>query len=170
MKRLALLGAVLLAGSAAAEAQPAGGRLFYEIVVTNPGSRSQGWHGTLYGQDGRPAEVPAGQTMATGVGDFVSVACEELWVPCGMIHVDTLAWMAAAGGNVVMDASRWEYRLYVTSEGTRSEGWHGELVHGADLAEASPELATPMGTFVWLDYPFPWGWHGWFHRAWLPAK
>lgn len=170
MRRLALAGSVLLSCLSAANAQPAGGRLFYEIVVTNPGSRSQGWNGTLYGQDGGAIDVPVGQTVMTNVGDFVSVACAELWVPCGLIHVDTLAWMAAAGGNVIMDPSRWEYRLCVTSEGTRSEGWHGELVHGADAAGPSVELATPMGTFVWLDHPFAWGWHGWFQRAWLPAR
>ncbi|MCW5714350.1 MAG: hypothetical protein KIT43_07560 [Bauldia sp.] len=115
-------------------------------------------------------DVPAGKTVTTNVGDFVSVPCAELWVPCGMIHVDTVTWMTAAGGNFVMDPSRWEYRLYVTSEGTRSEGWHGELFHDADVVGPSPELATPMGTFAWVDYPFAWGWHGWFHRAWVPAE
>ena len=63
-------------------------------------------------------------------------ACST-WVSCGVIHVDTLAWMAAAGGNVIMDPSRWEYRLYVASEGSRSEGWYGELVHAANVAGPS---------------------------------
>lgn len=150
-------------------------RLVYEIVVTNPGTKSQGWHGIFYGRDGQevvPVPGKAVDTGLTGVGEFVSVPCIELWVPCGMIHTDTVKWLKEPGGEVLMnDPTPWVYKLYVTAEGTKSEGWWGELYQKnvpVDILDPQLKLTvkSPMGPFRLEASGFAWGLHGWFHAAW----
>ena len=89
-RALLAIAAVVVVGASpmptAAHADPPG-RLFYEIVVTDPGTRSQGWHGVLYDADGNPIEAAPGQTVSLAgqflydVGEFVNVACENPWMP-----------------------------------------------------------------------------------------
>lgn len=171
MKSIAVSLLAMLAAALPAEANDAPGRLAYEIVVTNPGTRSQGWRGTLFAADGSPLQIEPGGRLETPAGAFVSVACRELWVPCGMIEQRTVAWLKSTPGNAVMDGQAWSYRLYVSAEGTKSEGWTGELLH-ADLVieQGSADMDTPMGPYVWLDSPHPWGQHGWFHRSWTAPR
>jgi hypothetical protein len=144
-------------------------RLAYQIDVTDPGSRSQGWHGTLYDKNGQAVQVAPGKTVHTNIGDFVSVAKADPWVPYGMIHVDQVAWMKTNNGNVIIDNQPWSYRLFVAQEGTKSEGWRGELLHGHGIigqpSDAKP-LATPMGPYQWLSGKEPWQPKGWFHVSW----
>jgi hypothetical protein len=146
-------------------------RLFYQITVTNPGTRSQGWKGTLYDRGGQAIEVEPGKSVKTNAGEFVSVACKVLWVPCGLIQSDVANWMKTHAGNVVIDARRCEYRLHVSAEGSKSEGWRGELVWGDEIVAPHFErVLAPMGIFVWSENPAIWGLHGWFHEAWLRAQ
>ncbi len=145
-------------------------RLFYQITVTAPGTRSQGWKGTLYSRDGQEIEVGPGQSVKTHVGEFVSIEWNSPWVPWGMIQSDVLSWMKTHDGNVIIDARRCEYRLYVSAEGSKSEGWRGELVWGDSIVTPHFErVLAPMGIFVWSENPNRWGLHGWFHEAWVMA-
>ena len=54
---------VLLAGCASLGAAPPApqqsARLLYQIEVSAPGTRSQGWRGVLYGEDGAPIALAA---------------------------------------------------------------------------------------------------------------
>lgn len=148
-------------------------RLVYEITVTAPGTRSQGWHGTLYDKSGKPVQVEPGKTMTTNVGEFVSVAETTSETPYGMIHTDMVRWMTAENGNVIMDREPWEYRLYVAHEGSKSEGWRGELRHsrGIIAGPSGDEPAkTPMGPYAWVQSEHLWGLHGWIHVSWSRAK
>lgn len=150
-----------------------GARLFYEIVVTAPGTRSQGWHGTLFHRDGSAYALPAMMSVNTNAGVFAGVACAMPWAPCGAIHADQLAWMKTHGGNVVMDRGAWSFRLYAVAECSRSEGWRGELLHnGRPVPLSGKRVRTPMGPFVRKASPHLWGQNGWFPASWsapMPA-
>lgn len=167
MKSLVSLAFAALAQIVPVAAAEEPGRLAYEIVVTNPGTRSQGWTGTLYGVEGAAMVVDPGKTVETPVGTFVSVACRELWVPCGMIEQR----MAGNPPNAILDGEDWSYRLYVGAEGSKSEAWTGQIVHaGALVDQGSGKADTPMGPFVWIDSPYAWGEHGWFPVSWTAQK
>jgi hypothetical protein len=143
------------------------GRLIYEIVVTAPGSRSQGWHGVLYDTSNNPIEPAVGQTVTTALGEFVNVPCNHLWDACGMIRKDMVEWMTAHQANVIMDSKPWLYRMYVSAEGSKSEVWTSRLLH--DGAEIFPDLKpidTPMGPFR-TGAPMT---IGWAHAGWFPAS
>jgi len=147
-------------------------RLVYEITVTAPGTKSQGWYGTLFDKNGKPMQVAAGKTVQTKVGEFVSVAQTTPWTPYGMIHADMLRWMKTANGNVVMDAEPWSYRLYVAQEGSKSEGWRGELRHARGIVPepaGSEPAKTPMGPYAWVKNEHLWGFHAFVHVSWSGA-
>lgn len=151
-------------------AQSAGGRLAYEMVVTNVGTRSQGWHGVLFGADGQPLAATPGVTVETGFGAFEAQACNLPWIPCGFIRSGSPPSPAV----LVDDQVAWGFRIFVTAEGSRSEGWRGELRHGnapvAAHAGAAP-VDTQMGRFVSLgEGATPWGWSGWVPEAWIAAE
>jgi hypothetical protein len=177
MLRIAFFTAAVLAISATISLASAGGlddpgpreRLFYEITVTAPGTRSQGWHGTLFDRDGSALTAKPGDSVATNAGTFVAVACDHLWTPCGHIHEDLLAWMKTNAGNVIMDRKPWVYRLYVRAECSRSEGWRGELIHGGRIIARGKRARTPMGPFVWHKGRYLWDQVGWLHVAWPKA-
>jgi hypothetical protein len=84
-----------------------------------------------------------------------------------------LSWMKTANGNVPMDSEPWSYVLFVDLEGSKSEGWRGELRHGRGVipAPAGDEpVATPMGPYRWIRNKQLFGRHGWFHVSWLEAQ
>ncbi len=171
MKSLVSLAFAALAQITPAAAAEVPGRLAYEIVVTNPGTRSQGWIGTLHDMDGAAMVVDPGKTVETPVGTFVSVACRELWVPCGMIEQRMAEWMKTNTGNAILDGEDWSYRLHVGAEGSKSEAWTGQIVHAGILVDQGPgKTDTPMGPFVWVDSPYAWGQHGWFPTSWTAQK
>lgn len=58
------------------------------------------------------------------------------------------------------------FRLYVSSECTRSEGWRGELTPAPEPARAGQTIDTPMGPFEYRSSAYAWGQHGWFPQAW----
>lgn len=149
--------------------RPGNGRLVYSIEVTNPGTRSQGWVGTLYDSDGAAMSVPPGDTVMFGFDTFVSVACTEPWVPCGMIRSDMVDWLKTHPTNTDMGSGTWRYDLYVTAEGSRSEGRTGELHHDGALMgfDDDTSIDTPMGRFVGRMNGTMWGGHGWFPVSWV---
>jgi hypothetical protein len=100
-------------------------RLVYEIVVTEPGTRSQGWHGVLYDPAGNPIVATPGETVTTPIGEFIDVPCSARWDICGMIRAD----MVDQRTNDIIDSKPWLYRIYVDAEGSRSELWTGILLH-----------------------------------------
>jgi hypothetical protein len=145
------------------------GRLIYKIEVTNPGTKSQGWHGTLYDDKAQSITAKPGEAVETQLGDFVSIECVLPWRPCGMIHVDTIPSLDHT--NIILDESSVEYRLYVTAEGTKSEGWHSKLIQGGVAVQTQGErFLSPMGVFLWVDSPHMWGLHGWFPETWGKTK
>lgn len=171
MRTLALVALAVLAQVLPATAADEPGRLVYEIVVTNPGTRSQGWSGTLYGPDGAALVIEPGQTVALPVGTFVSVECRELWVPCGMIEQHMVEWRKIDPGNAILGNEDWAYRLHVGAEGSKSESWTGQIVHaGSRVEQGTGSTETPMGPFVWVDSPYAWGEHGWFPKSWMAQK
>ncbi|WP_139360525.1 hypothetical protein [Mycobacterium sp. D16R24] len=151
------------------------GRLFYEIVVTTPGTKSQGWHGVLYDGIGKPIESVPGQavTMPVGqfvseIGEFVNVACNAPWDACGMIRTDMAESMKTHQANVIMDSNPWLYRVYVEAEGTENELWTGILLHGGiGIAPAIKPIDTPMGQFhSGNTAATSWPREGWFPVSW----
>jgi hypothetical protein len=154
-------------------------RLFYELEVTLPGTRSQGVRGRLYDQQGRPVivgsdgsiapetapHVTPGGRIATNAGVFVMRPQAHLWDVSGMIHE---AMLGADGVNDPSVDGPILFRLYVTAECTRSEGWRGEL-HFANTERAPMQrgsLRTPMGRFVFRTSEHLWGQRGWFPESW----
>lgn len=131
-------------------------RLSYDIVVTDPGSKNQGWHGTLYDEKGQPIAVEAGKTVTTEIGELKSVARETPWKPHGMIST------AQEIVNEVMP-DRWSYKLYKTGVGTRCPSWRGELLRNDAVVkpQGGAPTMTPMGPFIWIEGP-----HGWAHKSW----
>ncbi|MBL8779557.1 MAG: hypothetical protein JNL06_01325 [Alphaproteobacteria bacterium] len=166
-----ILGVALSVITGTAQAADGGARvderLVYEIVVTAPGTRSQGWHGTIYDSTGKPVSIEPGQRFETAVGTFESVACPHLWSMCGMIHTDMLAWMKTHDANVIMGREPWAYRLFVLREGTKSEGFEGKIFfNGAEIARCQAPRATPMGAFVCKERTQLWDRAGWYHESW----
>lgn len=143
--------------------------LFYEIVVTAPGTRSQGWIGTLYG-DGKPLDATSASVQTT-IGVFVNVPCDNAWDACGMVHSAMLTWMKTHNGNVIAGSVPWSYRLYVTARGTKSEGYQGEIMAGsAPLDSSASPITTPIGPMVWKEASYVWDRSGWYHISWLAAR
>ncbi len=162
-----MLGVALIAAfSGIAPAGASGERLAYEIVETAPGTKSQGWHGILYGRDGAPIEVEPGKTVQSQIGELTSVARSQNWVPYGLIPTAMLRWIEGGGrGNVILRES-WAYRLYAIGEDTRCPTWRGELLRDGAVvtppADGQP-IQTAMGPFVISP-------HGFVHASWkLPA-
>jgi hypothetical protein len=173
MRGWLMLAAAVVAASVT-QGEPAaarGERLVYEIVVSDPGTRSQGWQGTLYDEADRPVVVAPGDRFENRLGVFESVACAQAWSACGMIHADMLAWMKTHEHNVIMGPEPTVYRLFVLHEGTRSEGYEGRLfVNDAEITPCAPPRATPMGTFVCKGRTHLWDRAGWYHEAWPEAR
>ncbi|MEZ5960591.1 MAG: hypothetical protein R3C30_09230 [Hyphomonadaceae bacterium] len=142
-------------------------RLLYEISVTAPGTRSQGWRGTLYAPDGAPIVLQPGATIDTNVGVFVGVPCQNLWDVCGSVHEETLRWAQEHDANVILGQEPWTYRVFVRAECTRSEAWLGQLVRAdQQIAPIGDDLTTAMGPFVAKGGALAFGQHGWFPVSW----
>ena len=150
-------------------------RLVYQIDVTAPGMKSQNWYGTLYDKDGKPVPAQPGKIVHTNIGDFVCVAQNSTKpdAPYGMIHVDQVAWMKSHQGNELMGTEPWVYRLFVAQEGSKSEGWRGEILHGRGVIgepSGNEPQPTPMGPYRWLRGKEPWQPTGWFHVSWSTVR
>ena len=151
-------------------------RLFYELEVSLVGTRSQGVRGRLFDRSGRSVAVNAagavvaeheagGGVLVTNTGAFVQRPRVHLWDVSGMINElmlppQRINHPAVQGPTL--------FRLFVSAECSRSEGWRGELLSvrgGASIPEGEP-IDTPMGCFVYRSSPHPWGQHGWFPESW----
>jgi hypothetical protein len=145
------------------------GRLFYEMIETSPGSKSQGWHGVLYGKDGKPVELVPGKSFDTAketgslpCGKFVGVKHGYAWDPYGAIP-EVLITAHGAENHIMRE--KWTYRLYVSAEGTRHAATLGELRLEGRIVDHDPghqEIMTAMGPFVWKANAQPFGPHGWY--------
>ncbi len=144
------------------------GRLFYEMHITNAGTRSQGLIGTLYGADGAAIDIAPGETIETAAGVFRMHACAQAWDTCGMIREGGRP-EDAMSLEALTDGVPWAFRLYILAEGSRSQGWRGELWHGDQMVSpASAEIVeTALGRFVSEgESPYLWGWSGWAPASW----
>lgn len=138
----AALAAMWLSACASAAAPPATeARLIYQIEVTAPGTRSQGWRGVLYDQDGAPIALAPGARIETSAGRFVGVACLHLWSACGAIDERMHAWMQSNQHNIIM-RERWTYRLRA-----RGDALQGELLRDGVALTGGDEALTPMGPY-----------------------
>jgi hypothetical protein len=165
-------------------------RLFYELEVTLPGSRSQGVRGRLYDRQGQSivvsadgAIIPNGETpsaaqtapssggsIRTDAGTFVTKPLVNLWDVSGMINE---AMLPAQGMNDPSVRGPILFRLYVHAECSRSEGWRGELLTargGASIPQQAQPIQTPMGRFVYRTSPNLFGQNGWFPETWPSAQ
>jgi hypothetical protein len=146
-------------------------RLYFATIETAAGSKSQGWHGILYAEDGVPVILAPGEdveTFETTGGlpfkRFVGVAAKEAWYPYGAIP-DVLI----QGGNVannVMDGW-WHYQIWVEAEGTRSAATSGVLIlDGKVVRPDTPNttIKTAMGDFAWVENDTAYGAHGWYPK------
>lgn len=146
------------------------GRLYFSIVETAVGSKSQGWHGILYGKDGAPIALAAGEKVdpfeATGglpFTHFIGVAANLPWHPYGAIP-ESLMDGSHVPNNVEM--KWWLYQIWVVAEGTRSAATSGILVQDGKVVEPTPAqtITTAMGEFAWHDNNSPYGSHGWYPK------
>ncbi|MGD9980574.1 MAG: hypothetical protein AB7H66_08405 [Hyphomonadaceae bacterium] len=168
---IAALAGVLLAACASPGApRPALGdddvRLAYQITVTAPGTRSQGWRGTLYEADGSPIALAPGARVETPAGRFVGVACAHPWSACGSIEEGMVRWMQTHQHNIPM-RERWTYRIY--ARGFYGDRLEGELVRDGAPVEAIEQAATPMGAYRWIDAAEGTATasrRGWWHESW----
>jgi len=145
--------------------------LAYQLVVTQPGTKSQGWRGTLFDEAGVAMEVAPGERVATPLGSFVSIECVRLWDACGMIREDMAAWMQTGPAYNAMDGAAWVYSVWRDTALDGAVSWRGELARdGAAVAPESAPAETPMGPFVIAAGPVGGlAWTGWVHESWTAA-
>ncbi|WP_372841162.1 hypothetical protein [Phaeovulum sp.] len=162
---------VLLAGFAPASvrAQEVEGRLLYQLEVTQPNTRSQGWLGTLFSEDGTAIVAAPGAVVETKIGAFENMPCPYLWSICGFIRKGMLPVTEISDPTALLDDNTWIYRLFIHAEGSRSEGLTGVLLHGED--QVSPtgirRVETPLGVFLAVNNDGQlWGNSGWFPETW----
>lgn len=130
--------------------------LVYEIDVTAPGTRSQGWHGTLYNENGQVVDVDVGKTVTTDIGVLVSVAAGPPWKPYGLIPQTP-----GMDNNIMPD--QWSYKLFKSGAESTASSWRGELLRGPVAVEPQTNgepVPTAMGPFIWSSD------HGWAHKSW----
>jgi hypothetical protein len=143
---------------ALAAQEPAAGKeqLIYRIVVEGAGSKSQSWHGTIYGENGQAVKVPAGKTVMTDIGELVSTAATAPWKPRGMVP-------ATPGMENIILPDAWTYELYGKDLGSRCPAWRGGLLRNRTVVkpDTTKQVQTSMGTFIWLSDS-----HGWVHKSW----
>lgn len=152
-----------------APAQAVDGRLIYQLEVTQPGTRSQGWLGTLYDEGGAAIAVAPGGLVETLVGNFENLPCTYLWSQCGFIRVGMLPVAPMSGFATLTEDQAWVYRLYLHGEGSRSEGLTGVLLQGGAqyFPNGARRVETPLGVFLAVDNGGQlWGEAGWFPETW----
>ncbi len=163
----------LLTSAACVSAQvppPAAEQVFYEMVVTAPGSRSQGVRGQLFDAKGQPqSDVPTLEPVRTPIGAFDRIGCTHLWSVCG--HLRRVEGFSPGGptndptvdGPTLFRVSRVE-----TTAGPR---FRGELLDDGRAVPLVDRIETPMGPFVTFEGKFMGqDWGGWIPADWLPEK
>lgn len=167
---------MLLAGSACALAEPpaapepASERVFYELVVTAPGSRSQGVRGQLFDAKGLPqSDVPTLEPVQTPLGPFDRIGCQYLWSTCGDLR-RVEGFVRDGPGNDPMQDGPTLFRV-TRIEGPGGVRYRGDLFDGSKPVPLAARVETPMGPYVRLDGKFAGqDWSGWIPEYWLPEK
>lgn len=152
----------------ALRAQEVDGRLVYQLEVTQPGSRSQGWLGTLYAENGGAIEAAPGAVVETPLGAFENHPCPHMWSQCGFLRVGMLPVTLPGGFEALTADQSWVYRVYIHGEGSRSEGTTGVLLQGGVRVHpgGTRRMETPLGVFIAVDNDQLWGDAGWFPETW----
>lgn len=174
MRRLPFFALSLLAGSACVSAEPAPApeaeRVFYELVVTAPGSRSQGVRGQLFDAAGRPqSDAPRLEPVQTPIGPFERIGCQYLWSVCGDLR-RVEGFVVAGPGNDPMQDGPVLFRV-TRIEGAGRARYRGDLFDGPRSVPLAARIETPMGPFVRLEGEFAGqAWSGWIPAYWLPQE
>ena len=95
---------------------------------------------------------------------FACLACLAVTTPAGADDPKPVpqGGTAAVPRNGTHRSGRWKYRVAVTSEGSKSQGSHGELFFDcAALPAGADAYRTPWGTMHWVEPTLPWAWFGW---------
>ena len=174
MRRL-LMSALLplLTSAACVSAQvspPAAGQVFYEMVVTAPGSRSQGVRGQLFDDQGRPqSHVPTMEPVQTPIGPFDRIGCTHLWSVCGDLRkADGFAAVGPASDPMIDGPTLFRVTRIQTAEGAR---YRGDLLDCGQVVPLAERIETPMGVFVeYAGKLSGQDWSGWIPADWLPEK
>lgn len=139
-------------------AQPENERLLYEMIVTTPGSKMQGWYGVLYDDAGRVIQLKPGEQSGTPAMTLVGVAKSdgEYWKPYGAIPV------GGVPENIILSAA-WNYKLVLTNLQSKCPSWRGELRRDGVLFQPTngSSVTTSFGQFAWSASD-----HGWVQPQW----
>jgi len=160
---------VVLGAPGTLQAQEVDGRLIHQLAVTQPGTRSQGWFGTIYDSAGAAIVAEPGAIVETPVGSFENLPSPTMWSQCGFIRVGMLPVTPMSGFAALTEDQAWVYRLYVHAEGSRSEGLTGVLEQGGMqvFPGGMRRVETPLGVFIAVDNGgVLWGESGWFPESW----
>lgn len=174
MRRLPLVALLpLLTSAACVSAQvppPAAGQVFYEMVVTAPGSRSQGVRGQLFDANGQPQpHVLTLEPVQTPIGAFDRIGCAHLWSVCGDLRRADGFFPGGPTNDPTVDGPT----LFRVSRAGTPPGlrFRGELLSNGRAVPLAERIETPMGPFVAFEGQFMGqDWSGWIPADWLPEK
>lgn len=173
MRRLLLCLLPLLLISAdrvSADSGPVREQTVYELIVTNPGSRSQGVKGVLTDAS---ANQPAGrlsfEPVRTPIGTFERIGCRYLWSVCGDLRkADGFDPRGPANNPSVPGPTLFRVTRIDGPDGVR---YRGDLFDKARPVPLAARIETPMGPYVRLDGKFAGqDWTGWIPEYWLPPQ
>lgn len=173
MRRLLLCALPLLLANAAcvsADPEPVREQTVYELIVTNPQSRSQGVKGVLMDVNGnQPASRLSFEPVRTPIGSFERIGCRYLWSVCGDLRkADGFDPRGPANDPSVLGPTLFRVTRIETADGAR---YRGELFDDARPVPLAARIETPMGPYVRLDGKFAGqNWTGWIPEYWLPEK
>lgn len=168
----ALLPLLTNAACASAQVPPpvAVEQVFYEMVVTAPGSRSQGVRGQLFDAKGQPQpDVPLLDPVQTPIGAFDRIGCTHLWSVCGDLRKAEGFVPGGPFNDPMIDGpTLFRVTRIQTPEGTR---YRGDLLDRGQLVPLADRIETPMGPFVkYAGKLSGQDWSGWIPVDWLPEK
>lgn len=143
--------------------------LFYQLEVTNAGTRSQGQFGQLFDEAGRRVDAPAESVVSTPAGAFSMVDCTVLWKPCGALWTGASLLPGTVSGDALMDTSPWVFQLYARRTAGSITRWRGALMHGSDDPIQGRAIGTPLAMFEYhQDDASGHGASGWLPAGWQP--
>lgn len=168
---VALLSLLTIATGVAAQVPPPGDApALYEMVVTAPGSRSQGVRGQLFDDKGQPQpDRSALQPFQTPIGALERVGCTHLWSVCGDLRqTDGFAPDGPANDPTIAGPTLFRVSRIETAQ---APTYRGELFAGTRPVPLADRVETPMGPFVRLEGKFAGQvWTGWIPQYWLPPQ
>lgn len=145
-------------------------RLFYQLEVTNAGTRSQGQFGQLFDEAGRQVVAPAEGVVSTPAGAFSIIDCTVPWEPCGALSTGMPLLPGAASSGTLIDTTPWIFQLYARRTSGSITGWRGVLMHGSDDLMPEATIGTPLALFGYQhDDGSGHGAVGWLPAGWQPV-